>query len=162
MRDCDRAALLAIDAARAAEGLQRLLLPADFERMTVADQTVLVTNAERTSRGLPPWSPDEGLSHLAQQGVIAGSDPDGPAGTTWASNIASGVMTVLEADYEWMYNDGPGGPNIDCSSDGAPGCWEHRDNILSPWPGTVGAASQQIGNQRFVLGEVMVASNQPN
>jgi hypothetical protein len=154
---CDTASLRAIDAARTAEGLPGMVLPAGYEDMGVVDQVVAVTNAERVPRGLPAWrGPDEVLGQLAGQGVAAGQDPSGPAGTTWASNLASGVLTVLEADYEWMYNDGPGGTNADCTA-GQPGqCWAHRRNILSPWAGMMGAAGHPTTAKRLVVAEVMV------
>jgi uncharacterized protein YkwD len=38
-----------------------------------------------------------------------------------------------------MYDDGPDSSNVDCPKAGSPGCWGHRDNILSPWAGEAGA-----------------------
>src|ERR1700678_431505 len=49
---CDNASLKAIDVARADEDLPPLVLPADFEDLSVAEQVVAVTNAERAPRGL--------------------------------------------------------------------------------------------------------------
>jgi hypothetical protein len=153
---CDAASLLAIDAARADQGLGPLELPPDFLELGPADQLIAVTNAERLSRGLPAWSgPDQALSDLAGRGLAARADPAGPAGSVWASNLADGVLTTLQADYEWMYNDGPGGANRACTAPGAPMCWAHRDNVLRPWQGTIGAAQAPTG-RRLVLGELMV------
>jgi hypothetical protein len=36
----------------------------------------------------------------------------------------------LEAVYYWMYDDGPGSSNADCSAGNPGGCWGHRDKIL--------------------------------
>src|ERR1700677_495037 len=63
---CDAASLRAIDSARETEGLGPLGLPTGYEDMGMAAQLVAVTNAERTSRGLPAWhSPDGNLGLLA-------------------------------------------------------------------------------------------------
>ena len=39
-------------------------------------------------------------------------------------------MIPLAAIYGWMYYDGPGGFNLDCTSSDSSGCWGHRDIIL--------------------------------
>jgi hypothetical protein len=154
---CDRASLQAIDVARAGENLPPLVLPADYEDLSTVGQVVTVTNAERVPRRLPAWhGPNQILGRLAGEAVAARQDPNGPAGTTWASNLAVGVLTVLEADYEWMYNDGPGGSNAACTGAHPTECWAHRANILSPWAGMIGAAGQTSSGRRLVLAEVMV------
>lgn len=156
---CDIASLDAIDAARAGEDLPPLVLPSDYEDLSVVNQLVAVTNAERLPRDLPAMDgPDQALGALAGQGVASGQDPNGPQGTTWVSNLATGVLTVLEADYEWMYNDGPGGTNSGCTTVGQSSCWAHRANILSPWAGAMGAAWGTVREHRLVLAEVMVRS----
>ncbi len=158
-RMCDGASLKAIDSARASEGLGPLDLPAGYENLGMAAQLVAVTNAERTSRGLPAWhSPDGNLDVLAAQALASATDPNGPAGRTWAANTADGTLTVLQADYEWMYDDGPGGTNPGCPAPDHAQCWSHRDNILSPWPGNIGAAAQPQPDGRLVLAELMVAT----
>ncbi|HUC13847.1 MAG TPA: hypothetical protein VMS00_05285 [Acidimicrobiales bacterium] len=159
-RACDTATLKAIDSARASEGLSPLDLPAGYEALGMPAQLVAVTNAERTSRGLPAWhSPDGNLDLLAAQALGPAKDPNGPAGRTWAANTASGTLTVLQADYEWMYDDGPGGTNPGCSATNQARCWWHRDNILSPWPGNIGTAVEPRANGRLVLAELMVANS---
>jgi hypothetical protein len=159
-RACDVASLKAIDSARASEGLGPLELPPGYETLDLGAQLVVVTNSERTSRGLPAWrSPDHALDLLAVQAVQSSEDPEGPAGTTWAANTAGGVLTVLQADYEWMYDDGPGGTNSWCSNSDQSRCWWHRDNILSPWAGSIGAAVQTGAGGRLALAELMVASS---
>jgi hypothetical protein len=155
---CDLAVLQVIDEERAAQGLAPLVLPPRYEDMSPAGQLVVVTNAEREARGLPAWEgPDAALGRLAWQGVAAGTDPNGPAGTAWASNWAGGVLTVLQADYEWVYDDGPGGPNAACRAPGQPACWAHRDNLLAPWAGEVGAAGARARQGRLDVAEVMAA-----
>ena len=159
-RACDVASLKAIDSARASEDLGPLELPAGYEGLGMAAQLVAVTNAERTSRGLPAWhSPDGNLDLVAAQALGSATDPNGPAGSTWAANTAYGMLTVLQADYEWMYDDGPGGTNPGCSATEPAQCWWHRDNILSRWPGNIGAAVQPRADGRLGLAELMVATN---
>jgi hypothetical protein len=66
--------------------------------------------------------------------VGAGSYACDGSGNPGASIAAGGQVGALNADFSWMYNDGYGGPNSDCKTPSAPGCWEHRDNILAPYP----------------------------
>ena len=56
------------------------------------------------------------------------------SGNPGASIAAGGEISVLDADYNWMYNDGYGGPNVDCTTPTAPACWGHRENILGLYP----------------------------
>jgi hypothetical protein len=52
--------------------------------------------------------------------------------TVYASaNWAGGWGNPLGADYAWMYDDGPGGNNLDCRAGTSRLCWGHRDNILN-------------------------------
>ena len=140
---CDSAALSDINSARATEGYGPLSLPSNFESLPTQAQIIIVANAERTSRGLPAFPENSNLDSMAQAGAQAnggqGTDPTGPNGYTWGSNIAWGDPTALSADFGWMYDDGPNSENIDCSSASAAGCWGHRMNILSPWGGAAGA-----------------------
>ena len=137
---CNSAALAGIDAARAQEGLGPMALPPNFASMSVQSQLLTVTNLERTDRGLPALGENSQLDALADAGAQAGTDPSGPPGFSWGSNIAWGYATPLAADFAWMYDDGPGGTNIDCKQASDAGCWGHRDNILAPWSGQMGVA----------------------
>jgi uncharacterized protein YkwD len=140
---CDSAALSDINSARASEGYGPLSLPSGFESMPARAQIIVVANAERTSRGLPALPESSSLDNMAQAGAQAnggqGTDPTGPNGYTWGSNIAWGDPTALSADFGWMYDDGPNSENIDCTTTNSSGCWGHRMNILSPWSGASGA-----------------------
>jgi hypothetical protein len=138
---CNAAALGDINKARAGEGLGNLALPADYYTLSMSGQILAVANAERSSRGLPVMPENGSLDNMAMSGAEAGQDPTGPSGYSWGSNIAWGYPTALAADFGWMYDDGPGSPNINCTSAGAPGCWGHRHNILVPWAGAAGAAA---------------------
>lgn len=106
-------------------------LPGDFYSLSTRSQVLAVANAERTSRGLPAFPENSTLDQRAQQGAVAGTDPTGPSGYGWGANYAGGYTTALAADFGWMYDDGPGSPNIGAS-------WGHRDNILVRWGGAAG------------------------
>jgi hypothetical protein len=56
------------------------------------------------------------------------------SGEPGAAIAAGGQISALDADYGWMYDDGPGGANGDCTTPAAKGCWGHRDNILGRYP----------------------------
>jgi len=131
---CVNATLQAIANAREREGLPGMVLPTNWTQLSPTQQLFVATNLERTVRGLPPL---EGmatqLDQAAQAGASSGNDPVPPNGfpyTQWGSNWAGALGNPLEDIYLWMYDDGPGSPNIDCSQAGDPGCWGHRDNIL--------------------------------
>jgi hypothetical protein len=132
--------LAAMNRARHAESIGGFALPRNFNKLTVPDQLLVLTDIERVSRGEEPipgimaqLNPD------AQQGAAANADPllssaTDIAGATgaYASNYAAAVNT-LDANYEWMYTDGWDGKdtlNGVCTSASAAGCWGHRGNIL--------------------------------
>lgn len=138
---CLADALAATNRAHRAEGLPHVVLPTNFRSLSVAEQLLVLVDIERVSRGETPVL---GLSAtantFAQQGARANSDPLLPANSgidgataSWAANYAAGVNT-LDANYQWMYTDGWDGKltfNGACSGPRAPGCWGHRDNILT-------------------------------
>ncbi|HLI57384.1 MAG TPA: hypothetical protein VKY26_10195, partial [Actinomycetota bacterium] len=126
---CIAAATAAIDTDRSSEGVGPISLPANFGSLTVQQQTLVVADLERIDRGLPPIvGLAAGLDALAQQGANADGDPPLTApGNPEAGNWAS-TANPLYADVLFLYDDGPGGPNADCTVAGQQGCWEHRDN----------------------------------
>jgi hypothetical protein len=144
---CQEAVVEAIDQARAAEGIGPLELPSDYNSITVGEQLLVVANLERIDRGLPGFiGLSSKLDTFAVSAAAADSDPDGPSGTTWGSNWAGGEASALLADYDWMYDDGPGSPNMDCTNALANGCWDHRRNVLGdygPRP-AMGAAVRMV------------------
>jgi hypothetical protein len=134
---CLDTALQAFDNARATEGIGPLTLPSDFQSLTAGEQLLVLVDSERVDRGLAPVTGElDALDGLATTGAEDDSDPSFPsagvAGVTawaWAGNWAS-AGSVLSAVYEWMYDDGLGSGNIDCTAADTSGCWDHRDNIL--------------------------------
>ena len=129
---CQAASARAIDAARADEGVAPLQLPSGFYTMPPIVQLLVVANAERSDRGLPRFvGLSASLDRLASAGARQRVDPGGPPGVSWGSNLAIGYTSVLQADYAWMYDDGPGADNGDCTPRVRTGCWGHRENILA-------------------------------
>ena len=124
---CDQAALAGIDAARASEGVGPISLPDNWSTLSAEQQLFVLTNLERVDRGLPPiLGLDNGLDSSAESAAAAGTDPTGPAGSSWWSTWAGGEPGVLTADYDWLYNDGPNSNNVACP----PSCWGHRNALL--------------------------------
>jgi cytoskeletal protein RodZ len=154
--DCDRAAIKDIDAARKAEGKGPIepQLPSDYASLTRVQKLVAVTNAERTARSLPALAgPVATLDSRAQAGATSGSDPTGPAGYGWASNWAAVSGDALSVDFAWMYSDGLGGINLDCTSKHRSGCQIHRHNILRNWKGAMGAGDNKHSSVTILLVE---------
>ena len=107
--------------ARSQEGLGPLVLPSDYATDPVAVQQLILTDEERGDRGLSQYSGlDATLNAAALTGALASTDPalpsgfQGPGGSIFARDY-----TPLGADFAWMYNDGYGGTNLDCTSPGA-------------------------------------------
>jgi hypothetical protein len=130
----DAACVNDMNGVRAAqEQLPPLTLPSNWSTLTGAEQLFVWTNLERTSRGeaaIPNLvntydaAVDTGLTNDADP---VQSNPPGAAGSIWAGAFATG----LGAMYGWLYNDGLGGANEDCTTTNMSGCWGHRDNILA-------------------------------
>lgn len=167
---CIAAEIDATDNARATEGLPPIQMPSDFDALTPQEQLFVVADIERVSRGEQPIV---GLSSLldsyAQQGTASNTDPQFsfaavPSSDWWGSNVASGMLNALDANYTWMYDDGYGGDNIDCTNPDAAGCWGHRDNILtSNYGGTLVMGAGYVGesNGFASLGELFVVVSDP-
>src|SRR5579862_5548257 len=131
---CVAADLADIDAARAREGVNQMDLPANYAQLSGAQQQFVVINLERVDRGVPAvLGLTAPIDTLAAAGATAGTDPSFPAsGLSWGGGIwAAGFASTLEADFAWMYNDGPGSDNIACLTPTAAGCWGHRAVILA-------------------------------
>jgi hypothetical protein len=68
------------------------------------------------------------------------------SGNPGASIAAGGEISALDADYDWMYDDGAGGSNSDCQALEVQGCWGHRDNILGAYPTRTRFISRSSGS----------------
>ncbi|HVA02375.1 MAG TPA: hypothetical protein VMU64_01400 [Acidimicrobiales bacterium] len=135
---CLSATLQAIANGRSHEGLGPMVLPTNWPQLSPEQQIFVATNLERTARGLPPMSAmAAALDQAALHGAVQNVDPGPPGGfpySQWASNWAGAVGNPLEAIYFWMYDDGVGSANIDCTPSDPSGCWGHRENILVSLP----------------------------
>jgi hypothetical protein len=130
---CISGDLAQINAARAQEGIGPMYLPTDYAQLSGPEQLFVVINLERVDRGLAPMTAlTSDLDALAATGAGHGMDPTLPSGgVAWAGAIwAGGYPSTLETDFAWMYDDGPGSNNLDCTSSESSGCWGHRDVIL--------------------------------
>jgi hypothetical protein len=109
----------AIDNARTLEGLPSMVLPRNWGLLTPAEQIFVATDLERMVRGLAPISAMATvLDAAAAQGAATNADPTVPPGLPWnggGSNWAGPLGNPLEAIYYWMYDDGFGSSNVDCS-----------------------------------------------
>jgi hypothetical protein len=141
-KTCIAEALTAIKNARIQEGVKRavMVLPDNYLKLTIAEQTFVVTNLERTARGLAPFRGlTPALNTASQLAARLKVDPT-PAlsllrllGVTQYGSVWAGDFGPLASDYDWMYNDGfskSGSINIDCLTPKDPACWGHRDIIL--------------------------------
>jgi hypothetical protein len=136
---CENAIVADLDSAHAAMGLSAYALPSGFDTLAADEQIFILSNLDRTAYGLLPaigLSPQ--LDGAAAAGVADDADPnptaDIPANVgsySWDSNWAGGYPNAPYAYYDWMYDDGYGSSNIDCSSPSAPGCWGHRQDVLA-------------------------------
>jgi len=129
---CVASALADINAARVAEGVVPMTLPGDFDSLTVPEQLLVLANLERVDRGLLAVTGlSANLDSSAAAAAVSDNDPPlPPYGGAASANWAGGYASPLEADFLWMYDDGLGSNNDDCTSAGDPGCWGHRHDIL--------------------------------
>lgn len=141
---CTTYVLAAINAAHAVEHLAPMVLPNNWYTLSVDEQMFVLTNLERTSRGLPPYlGLTRGLAISARAGALKNVDPwfvSGVRAAHFTSILADASPSPLAADYVWMYDDGWAGSvaatsNIDCTSAHSPRCWGHRANILGGYLG---------------------------
>jgi hypothetical protein len=128
----DAACVSDINGGRAAEGLAPLVLPGNWSALTTGEQLFVATNLERVVRGEPPI-PDlvDTYDTAIQTAVQTFTDPSIAVTAPWTSVASTGSSVPLDAIYGWLYYDGPGGTNIDCAAPTDPGCWGHRDALLS-------------------------------
>jgi hypothetical protein len=149
---CLRVTLDAIDSARAREGLGPMELPADFTRLTVAEQLFVAVDRERVDRGLAPFAAlTTGLDADAQQGADRARLPPhpGPAYGSVATEWIGDVDNGLDADFEWLYDDGPDSGVPGCSGARTSGCWADRDIVLDRFDSrhlVMGAAFDPTGD----------------
>ncbi len=131
---CLRVTLDAIDTARAREGVRPMALPASFAQLSVPEQLFVVVDAERVDRGLAPFpglsvSLDRDAQRAADRAELPARLGRGYSEVKqeWIGAIANG----LDADYQWMYYDGPDSGVPQCSGAQTSGCWLDRQIVLN-------------------------------
>jgi hypothetical protein len=149
---CLRLTLQAIDTARSAEGLRPMTLPSDFARLSVPEQLFVALDRERVDRGLAPFAGlTAALDAIAEKGAGTAQLPPRP-GRDYASVDAEWIGAVdngLDADFQWMYNDGPASGVPNCSSNQTSGCWADRQIVLEHFSSrhlVMGAAFDPTGD----------------
>src|SRR5271154_2108407 len=136
---CEEAVIADLNGARKDMSLSPYYLPPNFISMSPERQTFVLSNLDRLAYSLAPVTGlNDALDASSAEGVEDDSDPWPPEELTpggpvygFSSNWAGGFVNVLAAYYDWMYDDGYGSPNGDCTSPGAPGCWGHRQDVLA-------------------------------
>ena len=96
-----------------------------YEAMTVPEQIFVITNLERTDRGLAPVAGlTTQLDNVAQtrggrqrRSSLCRRPPSpvAPRSMSWGSIWAGGTANPLGSDYYFMYDDGTNSPNGDCT-----------------------------------------------
>ena len=152
--------LASINAARAAlEGLGPLRFNVvAFAKLSVPKQVFVLSNLERTTRGLAPaMAMMPALDAVAAKAALHHTDPLG--GITGIAAEVDGyvpIQNAFSADFGWMYDDGPPpsyhGQNLDCPRKGLPGCWGHRDAILNDYLANFSAPSSGTAPLEIVTG----------
>jgi hypothetical protein len=165
---CLNEALAAVDNARSDEGLPAITFSVPgFLALPANEQLFVITNLERTSRGLAPMlALTAQLNAVAAGGATADNDPalrgwtlsGGRPAVEWSSNWA-GDLSGFGADYYWMYADGAG-VNVDCPSSTATGCWQHRANVLMVSPSLTSCGG--VGTPSLVMGASYVGTGYQN
>jgi hypothetical protein len=136
---CINAAVFYLDQARTKLHLAPYRLPADFARLAPDRQILILTDLDRAAYHLPAISGvTPALNRVARGGTAGnpGVRGDGDpvlhaSGVQTTSNWAEGFPNVVLAYEAWMYDDGPGSSNIDCTASNHAGCWGHRQDVLA-------------------------------
>jgi hypothetical protein len=156
---CIGASVSYLDQARARLGQPAYALPSDFVSLSPPQQVLVLTNLDRTLYNLPPITGvTDALDQDAAAAVPSDSDPQ-PSTSEWygyTSNAAWGDENIVLAYEGWMYDDGPGSGNVDCTSSDPSGCWGHRHDILwqfGPGALAMGAAAgtDSGGNPSYTM-----------
>lgn len=130
---CVAAGVQYLQAARANLGQPAYNLPANFTSLAPVKQAFILTNLDRIQYHLNPIPGlTSSLNRDAAGGVRNQTDPL-PSDNAWdayTSNWAGGYPNMVLAYGGWMYDDGIGSGNLDCTANNTSGCWGHRHDIL--------------------------------
>lgn len=137
---CSTLIVRALNHARSALNKRSYHLPSRFLSLAGTEQLLVLSNDDRrlysepTIRGL-----NGALNKNASYWAVRDQDPRGVAvvhhhqahgfTSNWAGGTAA-IANPLFAYYEWMYEDGLGGNNVECQPRYTAGCWGHRHDTL--------------------------------
>ncbi|MGN6162686.1 MAG: fibronectin type III domain-containing protein [Marmoricola sp.] len=155
---CLAGALRDFNAARAKEGVKPMVLPSSFTSMSVPNQIFTLTNIERRDRGISSFVLlSSNLFTYVLNAANQALDPLFPSWTMEGGSNWASPKNSLWAFFMWMYDDGLGSGNLDCTSSNTSGCWGHRKNILGAYaaPRAMGAAVGSTGIATLMLGQDM-------
>jgi hypothetical protein len=150
---CINAAVYYLNQARARLHLGPYKLPASFPKLAADRQVLILSNLDRVAYHLTPITGlTPALDRVARggkpgnPGVLDAGDPILIApGVQTTSNWAGGFPNIVMAYEAWMYDDGPGSGNLDCTATDHTGCWGHRQDVLAhltaPGPSAMGVAA---------------------
>lgn len=162
---CIDSVLHNINYARSLENLGPLVLPSGYSSDSVTMQQLILTDEERGDRGLPEFSGLDGsLNTAALLGATTDADPSPPVGYQYTSamSIFAQDVSPLGADFAWMYNDGYGGTNLDCTSPTSAKCWGHRNAILGGWSATTSTTPEMGVGATATGGYAEIFANEDN
>jgi len=152
---CLAAVISATTNVRASEGIRALSFDAaSFRKLTIGEQLFVLVDLERTARGIAPFVVlSSQLDQVAlkaarsqvdpQMGVNAVLTGSGPI-VAWGSNWAGGTPSAAATNYYWMYEDGRGSSNVDCTPTTLKQCWGHRDNILEAFSAAAACSGRPV------------------
>jgi hypothetical protein len=153
---CLAGALRDFNGARAKEGLKALVLPSNFTSMSVPNQVFTLTNIERRDRGVSTFlALSSNLTSFVLTAANQALDPLFPSWTREGGSNWASPKNSLWAFFLWMYDDGIGSGNLECTSSNTSGCWGHRKNILAGYgaPRIMGVAVGSTGIAALMLGQ---------
>lgn len=149
---CINAVVYYLDQDRAKLHLGPYRLPAEFVKFAPDRQILVLSNLDRAAYHLPAITGvTPSLDKVARggtpgnPGVKDDGDPILAAPVEATSNWAGGFPNIVMAYQAWMYDDGPGSGNLDCTATKHLGCWGHRQDVLhafvAPGPSAMGVAA---------------------
>ena len=146
---CTAQQLQALNSAQESEGIIPVVLPTNWNSLTIPEQLFVLVDLERVDRGLPPYlGINAALSAATVKPALLNQDPTVAPGFHIAINsngwyalggVWAGAYSPLDSVFGWFYSDGWGGSraatfNFDCTSAKSLGCWGHRDELLGSSP----------------------------
>ena len=169
---CVNAGVYYLDRGRARLNQPAYKLPANFPALAPDQQALILTNLDRILYRLPPIpGVAAGLDSDSYVGMrdLADPSPSVPILFNYTSNWGGGQPNFTIAYETWMYDDGRGSPNADCTATSLDLCWGHRHTVLQRFVGygpmAMGAAAgrDRYGTRAFaMLLGIGIPSYRPN